>query len=233
MSDTGTSDARTAERGRRATRPSGDERQESILRTAEELLATRGFDDISIEDLATGAGLSRPAFYFYYSSKDAVLLALLDRVIRQVERRVGELPRDFDTDPAGAWRASIGAFVDVFADHQAVTAAAISAGHRSPEIRDLWSRSIDSWIDFSAEVIRAERARGAAPAGASTDGARDLAVALNLMNERTLSATFAGETPALQRDTALDVLASIWIRAIYATDLPTTDTPAADLASQK
>ncbi len=206
-----------AERGRRAPRPSGDERQESILRTAEQLLADRGLDDISIEELATGAGLSRPAFYFYYSSKDEVLLALLDRVIRQVERRVGELPRDFATDPAGAWRASIGAFVDVFADHQAVTAATISAGYRSSEIRQLWSRSMDSWIEFSAEVIRGERERGAAPAGVD---ARDLATALNLMNERVLSATFAGETPALERDTALDTLAAVWLRAIYATDLP-------------
>lgn len=216
------STATAPERGRRAPRPSGDERQESILRTAERLLETRALDDISIEELATGAGLSRPAFYFYYSSKDEVLLALLDRVIRQVERRVGELPRDFAADPAGAWRASIGAFVDVFADHQAVTAAAISAGHRSSEIRELWSRSMDSWIAFSAEVIRGERARGAAPAGSDAAGldARDLAIALNLMNERVLSATFAGETPALSRDTALDTLAAVWLRAIYATDTP-------------
>ena len=91
-----------AERGRRSARISGDERQDAILITAEALLAERSFDDVSIEDLARGAGISRPTFYFYFPSKDAVLLALLDRVITEVEHRVGALPRDFGRDAVAA-----------------------------------------------------------------------------------------------------------------------------------
>ena len=61
-------------RGRRSTRPSGDEREAAILATAERLLEDKKFADISVDDLAKGAGLSRPTFYFYFPSKDAVLL---------------------------------------------------------------------------------------------------------------------------------------------------------------
>ena len=65
-----------APRGRRSTRPSGDDREQAILATAERLLEERAFADISVDDLAKGAGLSRPTFYFYFKSKEAVLLSL-------------------------------------------------------------------------------------------------------------------------------------------------------------
>src|SRR5262245_35097547 len=85
------SSARTAEshplpRGRRTPRPSGDDRRQALLATAERLLDKRSLADVSIDDLARGAGISRPTFYFYFPSKDAVLLTLLDRVIEQAAR---------------------------------------------------------------------------------------------------------------------------------------------------
>lgn len=200
------------QRGRRTTRVSGDERQDAILVTAEALLAERGFDDISIEDLARGAGISRPTFYFYFASKDEVLLALLDRVITEVEHRVGGLPRDFESDPAGAWTRSIGMFVEVFVAHRGVATAAIAARSRNDEVRVLWSKSMQSWADFSTDVILSEQARGAAPGGID---AHDLAVSLNLMNERVITAVLNKESPAIAESRALDVLSTIWIRSIY------------------
>ncbi|MBT1001670.1 TetR/AcrR family transcriptional regulator [Paenarthrobacter sp. DKR-5] len=205
------------QRGRRAVRVSGDERQDAILVTAEQLLGTRAFDDISIEDLARGAGISRPTFYFYFASKDDVLLALLDRVIAEVERRVGELPRDFEGDPAGSWTRSIGMFVEVFVSHRGVSIAAIAARARNNEVRALWSRAMQSWAEFSTDVILSERARGAAPHGID---AGDLAVSLNLMNERVITAALNRETPAIGESRALDVLSTIWIRSIYGSDNP-------------
>ena len=200
------------QRGRRTARVSGDERQDAILITAEALLGERAFDDISIEDLAGGAGISRPTFYFYFSSKDEVLLALLDRVITEVEHRIAELPRDFEGDPAGAWTRSIGTFVEVFVSHRGVSIAAIAARARNVEVRALWSKSMQSWADFSTDVIQSERARGAAPEGID---AHDLAVSLNLMNERVITAVLNQESPAIAESRALDVLSTIWIRSIY------------------
>jgi len=205
------------QRGRRSARVSGDERQDAILITAEGLLGERAFEDISIEDLARGAGISRPTFYFYFSSKDEVLLALLDRVITEVEHRVGGLPRDFESDPAGAWTRSIGMFVEVFVSHHGVSTAAITARSRNEEVRALWSKSMQSWVDFSSDVIRSEQARGAAPGGID---AHDLAVSLNLMNERVITAVLNDENPAIARTRALEVLSTIWIRSIYGSVTP-------------
>ena len=72
-------------RGRRSSRPSGDDREQAILATAERLLEERPLADISVDDLAKGAGLSRPTFYFYFPSKEAVLLTLLEPVIARAD----------------------------------------------------------------------------------------------------------------------------------------------------
>ena len=79
------SESSAAVRGRRAARPSGDDREQAILATAERLLTDRSLREISVDDLARGAGISRPTFYFYFASKDAVLLTLLDRVVAEAD----------------------------------------------------------------------------------------------------------------------------------------------------
>ena len=75
--------ASPAARGRRPARLSGDDRELAILATAERLLTEKTLAAISVDDLARGAGISRPTFYFYFPSKDAVLLRLLDRVVAE------------------------------------------------------------------------------------------------------------------------------------------------------
>jgi len=203
-----------AQRGRRSPRLSGDDRHEALLQTTERLLETRPLEDISIEEVATGAGISRSNFYFYFASKEEALLALLDRVITEVEAQVAALPREFTREPAAAWRKSIGVFVNVFSAHRGVSVAAIAARHRSAEVLALWSSSMQTWVDYSAMVILAEQARGAAPAGIS---ARNLAITLTLMNERVLMASLRGESLAIDHASVLDVLSETWCRSIYGT----------------
>jgi len=201
-----------ARRERGSARPSGDERQDAILATAESLLADRTLDDISIEDLARGAGISRPSFYSYFSSKDEVVIELLARVIEEVDRALAGLSGAPSADRADPWRKSISAFVEVFTKHEAVAATAISSRLHNPEIQALWTKSMQSWVDYTRKAIMSERRRGAAPDGIP---AGELAVALNLMNERVLSAAFAGEQPAIDRSSVVDVLLGIWMLSIY------------------
>lgn len=202
----------TTRRGRRPVRPTGDDRELAILATAERLLSQRPLAEISIDDLARGAGLSRSTFYFYFRSKDAVLLTLLDRVAEEADRASRPVADREHDDVRDTWRQVITAFHDTFRDHRAVTLAAADARATNAEVRELWAKIMDNWVERTAAAIEAERARGAAPPGLP---AREVATALNLMNERVLHAGFAGQPPAIGEPDVVEVLLDIWIRAIY------------------
>jgi TetR/AcrR family transcriptional regulator, ethionamide resistance regulator len=204
-------------RGRRARRPSGDDRERAILATAEDLLGQRPLADVSVDDLARGAGISRPTFYFYFPSKDAVVLALLDRVVEEARASRSAALRRAGDDVRASWRGALEAVRSTFAAHPALISAVASLLATSAEVRALWAAVMEGFVEDTVVVIEAERARGAAPAGPP---ARDLAVALNWMNERVIHVTYAGQTPALPEEDLVDVLLTVWLRSVYGTDAP-------------
>ena len=204
-----------AARGRRTPRASGDERERAILATAERLLEERPLAEISVEDLARGAGISRPTFYFYFPSQDAVLLTLVDRMVGEAaasrERALAKLAEQ----PRAGLRLALQGSFEVFGSRRAVILAAAELRTTNAEARELWSQVMEGWIADASEVIEAERSRGAAPPGLP---ARELATALVQMNERAHYATFAAEQPSLAEDRLLDVLVDVWMRTIYGAD---------------
>lgn len=208
---TTTSSARSG-RGRRSTRPSGDDREAAILATAERLLAHKKFADISVDDLAKGAGLSRPTFYFYFPSKEAVLLALMEPLIQQADKGFDGAMENLPSDPRRAFREGISTFFNSFGSHSVMARAGSEALISNPDVRAAWSAFMQKWINQTAALILAERKRGAAP---DTIPARDLATALNLMNERTMTATLAAEQGAVAQDRIIDTLTHIWLTSIY------------------
>lgn len=201
-----------ASRSRRSNRPSGDDREQAILATAERLLEDRQFADISVDDLAKGAGLSRPTFYFYFKSKEAVLLSLLEPLIARADAEFDGAMQRVPTDPRRMWRGGIKAFFTAFSSHRAVSRAGLGVLATSPEFRVMWSGFMQRWIDHTEALITAERARGAAP---ETIHAADLATSLNLMNERTIMTTLSAEQPSVSEDRVVDTLTHIWLSSIY------------------
>jgi AcrR family transcriptional regulator len=198
--------------GRRATRPSGDDRELAILSTAERLLEQRPLAEISVDDLAKGAGISRPTFYFYFKSKDAVLLSLLEPLIAAADSEfVGAVQR-LPTDPRRIWRSGIKAFFIAFSSHRAIARAGTEALATSPEFKAMWNGFMGRWIEQTATMITAERERGAAP---HTIPALDLATSLNQMNERTMMAALVAEEPSVAHDRVVDTLTHIWVSSIY------------------
>lgn len=210
-------------RGRRAARASGDDRERAILETTERLLEERPLSEISVDDLAKGAGISRPTFYFYFPSKDAVVLTIIDRLVAAA---AGSREEALATMAKGDLRAGLRQALDdlygAFRSRRAVTLAAAELRMRNPEARTLWAEVMEGWVADVTAVIEAERARGAAPPG---EPARDVAIALVQMNERVQYATFADEEPSLEQDRVLDVLVDIWLRAIYGTAEPGSPAP--------
>ncbi len=197
---------------------SADEREREILATAESLLAQRPLHEISVDDLACGAGLSRSAFYFYFASKEQVLLSLLDRLVEDQLIEERDAPRNLADDPPGVWRHVLSASFERWSAHRGVLRATMEARATSAQVREVWGRLLGRFVDRTAAAIDAERVRGAAPAGVP---ARDLAICLCLMNEKVFEAMAAGAQPAVAEAATLDALVGVWLTAIYgATPFP-------------
>lgn len=87
---------------RRRGRPRGATAQgaatrEALYRTATRLFAERGFDETTLRDIASEAGVSPALLYRYFPSKRAVVLALYDELSNAFVERAAAMPR-------GTWR---------------------------------------------------------------------------------------------------------------------------------
>src|ERR1700742_1849585 len=56
-----------------------------ILDAALELFREAGFDSATMRDIATKAGVATGAAYYYYASKDAIVMAFYERAWREMQ----------------------------------------------------------------------------------------------------------------------------------------------------
>lgn len=76
-------------------------RATQILGHAQELFLLGGFEETSIADIVSAAGVTKGAFYHHFSSKAEVLETLLDQLVSHLEARLGgtfEAPEDTPLD---------------------------------------------------------------------------------------------------------------------------------------
>ena len=165
--------------GRRATNRKGDLREQSILDTAEELLSSAGYDAMTVGDIATGAGITRGALYFYFGSKDEVVTALVARTVRHLWDRSEVAARS--DEPREAITAAMRRTVELWREHGLIIRTAIDMSLAVPEIGDLWRTTADRFI----AAIHAVLVRAGVPDGNEPDHAPALARTLCWMIERS------------------------------------------------
>ncbi len=95
------------------------QREEQILRIAEEVFAERGFQAATMEDIAERVGVTKPLIYEYFGSKEGLLSACITSARTQLRvateaawQGVGpEAPLDV------VFRAGVGAFFEFIDEH--------------------------------------------------------------------------------------------------------------------
>jgi len=85
--------ARTIDEATRITK------QNEILDCAQRLIYTKGYDDMSIQDIITDLGISKGAFFHYFSSKSALLEAMLERTSNQGIEVISPIVDDASLSP--------------------------------------------------------------------------------------------------------------------------------------
>lgn len=102
----------TAERRRMTT----DDRREQLLRLGSELLSERPHDEVSVDDIAAAAGVSKGLLYHYFPTKRAFVIAVLRQ---HVERVTALTEPDPGLGPVAQIETGIDAFLDYAERHAA------------------------------------------------------------------------------------------------------------------
>lgn len=68
-----------------------EERKNQIIAAATKVFTERGFAEARMDDIVAESGLSKGALYWYFDSKDAIIVAILDRVFDWEAAHLDEL----------------------------------------------------------------------------------------------------------------------------------------------
>jgi AcrR family transcriptional regulator len=75
----------------KSRREQSDRSRARILGVSLELFRKRGFDKTTMRDIAKAAGTSLGAAYYYFPSKEAIVLSYYERLVGEYEERTGEI----------------------------------------------------------------------------------------------------------------------------------------------
>jgi AcrR family transcriptional regulator len=155
--------ARAADRPRRHEGTS--ETEAAIFEATERLLTQTPLTELSVAQIIAAAGISRATFYFYFSSKFAVLAGLVARVseeIFDVVQPFVRCPREEDLQPQEALRQGLTAAVNLWQRHGPALRAIHEHWNATEQLRDLWTSVIARFVDAAATELESQRRAGLA-----------------------------------------------------------------------
>jgi AcrR family transcriptional regulator len=120
-------------RPRRRVRLDNDARRAQLLALARKLFAARAYDEISIDDLAREAKISKGLLYHYFPTKRDLYVAGLSEIADDLVARVSATPATLP--PAERVRAGLDAYLDFITLHQRAFVSLMRGGIGSdPEV---------------------------------------------------------------------------------------------------
>ncbi|MEU5398334.1 TetR/AcrR family transcriptional regulator [Streptomyces sp. NPDC005963] len=122
-------------------------RREDLLDAALELFSAQGYQDTSIEQICKHAYVGTKSFYEVFTGKEALYLALLDRIVKDVtERLTTALEALGDNQDEGeAARALIRHFADAFVDDVRVARVTFGEGRAVTPLVEAQRRTNRRW----------------------------------------------------------------------------------------
>lgn len=200
-----------AAKGRRRNTPrKGDLREKAILDAAEKLLEREGFEPITVDQIASGAEITRGTLYFYFSSKQGLLTALVARTMEVIVAEADIAGDDVESRPADTIAQSIKRTEQQWRDHGVVMCAAVDYAPFIPEINTLWRSTVETYITSAAKVL----ARAGLADDGSPTGATRTAQALCWMTERNYYIAVTQSPPRPDLSDVSETSLGLWLWAI-------------------
>ena len=126
-------------------------RREQILRAAAQLFAERGSRAVGVDDVGAAVGVTGPAIYRHFASKDAMLAEMLLRISERLLDGATQRIASAGTDATAQLRALVAFQVDFALDNPAlITVQDRDLGALSPtdarRVRQLQRRYVEEWV---------------------------------------------------------------------------------------
>lgn len=184
--------------------------QAAVLKATEELIVEGAtYADLNIEKIATRAGISRTAFYFYFADKRELLMRMTMDINELMFQQASAWWQGSGDDPEAELRASLGAIAAIYRDHHALLRVVVEVSTYEQTTSDFWRGLMKRFVDAIEDRIAMDQAAGRALPGSPAG----LAYVLVWSVERSLYQSYVNEES--DPDDVVAALVVLFRRTIY------------------
>ena len=182
-----------------------------VLQATEALLGEgQSYANLSIERIATRAGISRTAFYFYFADKRELLMRLAADVGQQLYDEA-ETWWSGSGDGSAQLTEALAKIAALYRAHGPLVCAIVEVATYDPPVSVFWRELVGRFVDASAARIAGEQAAGRATAALDPTAT---AFALVWMTERSFHQMIVQEEPVPAAQ-LVAALARVWRATVY------------------
>jgi TetR/AcrR family fatty acid metabolism transcriptional regulator len=129
-----------------------------MLQAAAALFGTQRFHEVRMEDIAAAAGVGKGTLYRYFSDKEDLYLALLDRSSKQMHERLQKV-HQIKATPRGRLKAIVACILEFF-DEQPHLLSLIQRTEVTQGPTFSWQKIRDEMLRIVIDVLKAGKAQG-------------------------------------------------------------------------
>jgi TetR/AcrR family fatty acid metabolism transcriptional regulator len=138
-------------------------RETQITRAAYEIIARNGYENITVQDIADHAGFSKGIVYYYFKSKDDLMVGLFDSIIAVIDKRFAEVRRE-NPDPREQLKSVIRISLDIVHEHmefyRVIMVFWTQIGHKE-FMKEINARLFRHWRREIEKILELGTAQGA------------------------------------------------------------------------
>jgi AcrR family transcriptional regulator len=120
----------------RAARLPGEERREHFLEVAADLITQQGIDSVTMESVASAAGVSKGLGYAYFTNRNDLVLAVLERELEAFNARVADAVQAAGDGFENRVRAAVHEWFDALTDRGALMGTLLQASQSREPLRE-------------------------------------------------------------------------------------------------
>lgn len=208
--------------GDRRAPTKGERQRRAILDALAGLLENRSIGDVSVNEIASAAGVNRSGFYFYFDSKFAPLAVLASEIWSNLAERTESFGRR-DNEPVDDYLDRLqAATAGEWVSHSAVLIASIQAIPHDPQLAEMWRARNAYLADVLTQQVLKDQHQGlGAPASSDVSG---LVATLLEMTTHLFYLDRLQKCTADQTARSFGALRAIWLAALWGQTPPAAAT---------